>query len=51
MPIEKQKKKIKIVVGTDQNPAEFIKAGGKRIGCEIHKIIQSVWNKEELPEE
>jgi len=37
--------------GTDQIPAELIKAGGKTIGCEIHKLIISIWNKEELPEE
>jgi hypothetical protein len=37
--------------GADQIPAEFIKAGGKTIRCEIHKLIISIWNKEELPEE
>ena len=37
--------------GTDQIPAEMIKAGGKRICCDIHKLIISVWNKEELPDE
>ena len=36
---------------TDQIPAELIKAGGKTICCEIHKLIISIWNKEELPEE
>jgi len=36
--------------GIDQIPAEFIKAGGKTIRCEIQKLIISVWNKEELPE-
>jgi len=36
--------------GIDQIPAEFIKAGGKTIRCEIHELI-SIWNKEELPEE
>jgi hypothetical protein len=34
-----------------QIPAELIKAGGRRIRCEIHKHIISIWNKEELPEE
>jgi len=29
----------------------LIKAGGKTICCEIHKLIISIWNKEELPEE
>jgi hypothetical protein len=35
---------------TDQIPAEFIKAGGRKIRVAIHKLIISVWNKEELPE-
>ena len=35
----------------DQIPAEVIKAGDRRIRCEIHKLIISIWNKEELPEE
>jgi hypothetical protein len=30
---------------------ELIKAGGKTIHCAIHKLIISIWNKEELPEE
>jgi len=29
----------------------LIKAGGKTIRFEIHKFINSIWNKEELPEE
>ena len=37
--------------GTDQIPAELIKAGGSKICSEIHKIINSIWNKEELPEQ
>ena len=37
--------------GTDQIPVELIKAGGRTICCAIHKLIISVWNKEELPEE
>jgi len=37
--------------GTDQIPAEFIKVGGRTIRYEIHKLIISVWNREELPEE
>ena len=28
----------------DQIPAELIKAGGKTIRCEIHKLIISIWN-------
>jgi len=37
--------------GIDQIPAELIKEWGKTIHCEIHKLIISIWNKEELPEE
>ena len=35
---------------TDQIPAELIKAGGRKIHCEIRKFIISIWNKGELPE-
>ena len=35
----------------DQIPAEFIKAGGIKIHSKIHKLINYIWNKEELPEE
>ena len=37
--------------GTDQIPAELIKAGGSTIRCEINKLIAAIWNKEELPGE
>jgi len=37
--------------GIDQSAAEFIKAGGKAIHYEIHKLINSIWNKEKLPEQ
>ena len=37
--------------GIDQIPAELIKAGGRTIRCEIHKLTVSIWNREELPEE
>jgi hypothetical protein len=32
--------------GTDQIPAELIKAGGRTICCAIHKLIIAIWNKE-----
>ena len=35
----------------DQIPAVFIKAGGRTIHFEIHKLITFIWNKEEFPEE
>jgi hypothetical protein len=37
--------------GIDHIPAELIKAGGSKICSEIHKLINSIWNKEELPEQ
>ena len=38
-------------LGTDQIPAEMIKAGSRTIHSEIHILINSILNKEELPEE
>jgi hypothetical protein len=32
---------------TRSNSSKMIKAVGKTIRCEIHKLIISVWNKEE----
>ena len=37
--------------GSDQIPAELFKAGSKTVLYEIHRLIISIWNKEELPEE
>jgi len=37
--------------GIDHIPAELIKAGGRIICVEIHKLITSIWKKEKLPEE
>jgi hypothetical protein len=37
--------------GTDQIPAELIKAGSRTIRSENHKLINSIWNKEELPKQ
>jgi len=37
--------------GIDQIPAALITAGGKTICCKMHKLIISIWSKEELPEE
>ena len=34
--------------GIDQIPADLIKAGGRIFRCDIHKLITSIWNKEEL---
>ena len=37
--------------GADQTPAELIKTRGRTICSEIHKLINSIWNKVELPDE
>jgi hypothetical protein len=37
--------------GFDQIPAELIKAGASAFLSEIHKLINYIWNKKELPEE
>jgi hypothetical protein len=35
--------------GGDQILAELIQAGGEILLSAIHKLINSIWNKEELP--
>jgi len=35
--------------GIDKIPAELIKAGSRTIYSEIHKLINSIFNKEVLP--
>jgi hypothetical protein len=37
--------------GTDHIPTHLIKAGGETLCSEIHKLICSIWNKEELPQQ
>ena len=46
-----EKLKIHKSPGFDQIPAELIKAGDRTICSEIHKLMISIWNEEELPEE
>jgi hypothetical protein len=36
---------------TDQIPAELIKAGDETLCSEIQRLICSIWNKEELPQQ
>jgi hypothetical protein len=36
---------------TDQIPAKLIKAGSETSCSEIYKLISSLWNKEELPQQ
>jgi hypothetical protein len=37
--------------GSDQIPAELVQAGGETLQSEIHKHINCIWNKEELPDQ
>jgi hypothetical protein len=37
--------------GIDQIPAELIQVGSRKICLDIHKLVNSIWIKEELPEE
>jgi hypothetical protein len=37
--------------GSDQTPAELIQAGSEILRSEIHKLINSILNKEELPDQ
>jgi hypothetical protein len=46
-----EKIKIHKSPGTAQILAELIKAGASTLRSEIHKHINSIWNKKELPEE
>jgi hypothetical protein len=48
MAIEKLKRLKSL--GIDQIPAEFIKASGRTIRSEIHKLDNYTLNEEELPE-
>jgi hypothetical protein len=48
--IAKLKKEYKSP-GNDQIPAELIQAKGETLQCDIHKLINFIWSKEELPEQ
>jgi hypothetical protein len=37
--------------GTDNIPAEVIKAGGGTLYSDTHRLICCIWNKEELPQQ
>jgi hypothetical protein len=49
MAVEKSKRHKS--PGTDQILAELIKAGSRTSCPDIHKLINSIWNKEELLEQ
>jgi hypothetical protein len=38
-------------LGTDQIPAKLIKTGGETLYSKINRLICSMWNKEELPQQ
>jgi hypothetical protein len=37
--------------GSGQIPADLIQAGGETLLSAIHKLINSVWNKKEFPDQ
>jgi hypothetical protein len=37
--------------GSGQIPAELIQTGGETLWSEIYKLVNSIWNKEELPDQ
>jgi hypothetical protein len=37
--------------GSDLIPKELIQAGGETLLSAIHKLINYIWNKEELPDQ
>jgi hypothetical protein len=37
--------------GSDQILTELIQVGGELLGSLIHKVINSIWNKEKLPDQ
>jgi hypothetical protein len=37
--------------GSDQIPAELIQAGNEMLLAAIHNLINSIWNKEEFPDQ
>jgi hypothetical protein len=38
-------------LGADHILGDQIKSGGETLRYEIHKLIHSIWNKEELPQQ
>jgi hypothetical protein len=46
-----RKLKSYISPGTDQIPAKLIEVDGETLCSNIHRLICSIWNKEELPQQ
>jgi hypothetical protein len=46
-----EKRKVQKLPSIDEIPAELIRTQGRKIRSEIHKLINSILNKEELPED
>jgi hypothetical protein len=44
-------KNYTILPGSDQILAELSQAGGETLQSEIHKLTNSIYNKEELPDQ
>jgi hypothetical protein len=38
-------------MGNDQIPADMIQAGSNILCSEMHSLINSIWSKEDLPEQ
>jgi hypothetical protein len=49
--IATEKLKMYKSTGSDEFPAELIQAGSEILRSKIHKLINSIWNKEELPDQ
>jgi hypothetical protein len=40
-----------VTPGSDQIPAELYQAGGEILVSVMYKLITSIWNKEEMPDQ
>jgi hypothetical protein len=36
---------------SDQIPAEMVQTGGETLQTEVHKLVNSIWGREELPDQ
>jgi hypothetical protein len=42
---------LEVEIASDEIPEELIQTGGEILLSTLHKLINSVWNKEELPDQ